>query len=107
MRRKLAEHLFLLVSGRVYLLIIGSSEGVEPRHQFRVAFPPGWFTGSGRSVHFVQSPAFGFKVSLRIAVSGVEAGMPKPAANHRHINASRYKTGRCRVTKRVRRDSLT
>jgi hypothetical protein len=49
--------------------------------------------GPGGRVYLFQSPAFRFKISLRIDVGGVETCMPKPVANHRHVYLVGSSTG--------------
>ena len=109
MRRKVAGHLFLLVSGRAHLKIICtalSSERVEPLQQCHLAFPTWWFVGPHGRIYFLESLAFGFHIGSRVDVGRVQAFMSKPAANHRHVNPCGDKTYRCSVAKPVWRDSL-
>ena len=49
----------------------------------------------GGALDFLQCLALGFKIRVSIAVGCVEAGMPKPAAYHRYVNARCYKADRC------------
>ena len=87
-----AGYLCLQVPGRVHLTIISlESERVEPVQQLHLAFPSRRFAGPSGRIYFLQSLAFGFQAGPGVDVCRVETLMPEPVANHRYVDACRYK----------------
>ena len=78
-------------------VLVGGSEGVEPRHQVSIAFPSWWFGVSEGGVSLLQRLALRLQRGLGVVVGRVEMRVPEPASNHGDIDAGRHKMNRSRM----------
>jgi hypothetical protein len=68
-------------------LVVSTSESIEPREQVRLALPPRSFGRAGGGIYFFECLALGFQTGPRVDVCTVEARVPEPVTNHRHIHS--------------------